>query len=403
MHSPLAYSMEVSSPNHFHPNILRLSDGPTAKGLCMIRNFKNKGQTDISSINQTPKGELENYEHRPVMVEETLQILQKTFSADNFGVYVDGTLGLAGHAKAILSNFKNFKLVGLDRDKTSLEIAKRTLKELNLSDRTFLFKDTYDNYDKYLKLIGEEKADFILLDLGFSSYQIEDPKRGFSYRKDSDLDMRMDLDLKVSAKDVVNNLTTKELSYILKTFGDERFHFQIAKNIVKNRPVNTTFELNEIIRQSIPAATRRSGGHPAQRTFQAIRIFVNSEFEHLYNAILKSFDFLKPKGVLIVLTYHSGEDRLVKNLFDLAIKGRCQCPPTIACMCGAQKEFAYVVQRKGCRPKPGELKENPRSKSAHLRAISKIRDDGLADFISKQHPFHGYKVSLVPPNTKLRN
>ncbi len=386
IHSPLAYSMEVSSPARFHQLILRLSDGPKAKGLCMVRKNKQESPFIRASSNEI---------HKPVMAGEIADIAKKYLSGDTSKVYVDGTLGLGGHAGIILSELPNIFLIGLDRDKSSIDLASKNLAKLGLDKRYSLHNDSFDNFYEYFEGGGYQSFDFMLLDLGFSSFQIEDPYRGFSYRLDSKLDMRMNPNQKLSAYEVINEFSEHDLSMILKKFGDEKFHYRIAKAICDRRPISSTFELNEIIKYAIPAATRRTGGHPSQRTFQAIRIYVNSEFEQLYRGLIKGLETLDPMGLIVVLTYHSGEDRIVKNIFDAAIKGTCRCPETIPCSCGAPKLFGFPIPRKGLRPSEVELKENPRAKSAHLRVIQKL------DFGSSSQEIGSAICRLIQENIPL--
>ncbi len=373
IHSPLAYSMEVSSPAHFHQFFLRLSDGPNAKGLCMVRN------NDQDKIDSRKKISGEPAAHSPVLANEILSLVNVHLSGELTKTYVDGTLGLAGHAGALLTELPNFTLIGLDKDAQSIPIAIDRLKNLGVYDRCTIYNDSFDNFDLY---VGEKEStgvDFFLLDLGFSSYQIEDQMRGFSYRLNSKLDMRMNSQQGISAYEVVNRFNLMDLSNILKVYGDEKFSRKIAQAICDNRPIETTFELNQVIKTAIPAATRRTGGHPSQRTFQAIRIYVNSEFEQLYNALNKGLRYVAIGGLIAVLTYHSGEDRLVKNIFDLAVKGKCKCPDTIQCACGAEKLFEFPLARKGLRPSQNELIENPRARSAHLRVIKRTSHDNAND------------------------
>ena len=302
------------------------------------------------------------FEHKPVMLQECIKGLQ--IKAD--GIYVDGTLGGAGHSKEILKHLsKQGKLIGIDRDEDALKSAKEKLKEFE--NVQFI----HGNHDDIEELLEGEKVDGILLDLGVSSYQLDERNRGFSYLGENDLDMRMDQTQKLTAKKVINKYLEEELANIIYEYGEERFSKRIAKNICeyrKNKEIKTTKQLVEIIEKSVPR--NKKGGHPAKRTFQAIRIEVNNEIKPLYETVRKCINCLKSKGRLCIITFHSLEDRAVKKAYQEA-KGKCTCPPDLPyCVCGAKSE-GKIITKKPIVPSREEQEENSRSKSAKLRIFEK--------------------------------
>ncbi len=307
------------------------------------------------------------FKHVPVMLNECIENLK--INPD--GIYVDGTLGGAGHSFYIAKCLsEKGKLIGIDKDEDAINAAKNRLKEYK---NVVYVKDNHDNIKNILLDLGLEKVDGILLDLGVSSYQLDEAQRGFSYMKDSKLDMRMDKSQKLTAEYVVNNYKEEDLARIIFEYGEEKFSRRIAKKICeyrKTKPITTTEELVKIIEKSIPM-TSSSGGHPAKRTFQAIRIEVNNEIEPLYNTIIDSIECLKPGGRLCVITFHSLEDRAVKNAY-LNCVGRCTCPPDLPyCVCG-KKEEGKIITKKPIIPTKEEMEENLRSKSAKLRVFEKL-------------------------------
>ena len=278
--------------------------------------------------------------------------------------------GGAGHSKEILKRLsKDGTLVGIDRDEEALEAANRNLKEFK---NVIYVHDNHDNIKEILKNLKIEKVDGILLDLGVSSYQLDERNRGFSYLGENDLDMRMDQSQKITAKEVVNTYEEEQLANIIYEYGEERFSRRIAKNICeyrKKKTIETTKELVEIIEKSIPKAKQRDG-HPAKRTFQAIRIEVNDEIKPLYNTVKNCINCLKPGGRLCIITFHSLEDRVVKNAYNEA-KGKCTCPKDLPyCVCGA-KSLGEVITKKPIVATKEEQEENTRSKSAKLRIFEK--------------------------------
>ena len=308
------------------------------------------------------------FKHKPVLLKETIDGL----NIKEDGIYVDGTLGGAGHSKEILKNLDSSKgiLIGIDRDEEALNAAKQNLSKYS---NVIYIHNNHDNIQEILKELNIEKVDGILLDLGVSSYQLDERNRGFSYLGSNDLDMRMDKTQRLTAQEVINNYSEEHLANIIYEYGEEKFSRQIAKNICIQRAKNKiekTDELVKIIENSIPKFNPKEG-HPAKRTFQAIRIEVNNEIKPLEDTILKSIDALKSGGRLCVITFHSLEDRAVKNAMNRA-KGVCTCPKDIPyCVCGA-KVLGKIITKKPIIASEEEQKENTRSKSAKLRIFEKI-------------------------------
>lgn len=305
------------------------------------------------------------FNHKSVMLEECIEGL----SIKPNGIYVDGTMGGAGHSKEIAKRIsKEGLLIGIDRDEEAICVAKERLKEFN---NIKFVHDNHDNIKNILEKLDITGVDGILLDLGVSSYQLDERNRGFSYMKDATLDMRMDKTQELTAKKVINEYSEENLSKIIFEYGEERFSRAIARKIVdyrKNKEIETTDELVKIIEEIVPR--RNKEGHPAKRTFQAIRIEVNNEIKPLYQTIIDSIDVLNSGGRLCVITFHSLEDRAVKNAFNDSI-GKCTCPPDLPyCVCGA-KSKGKIITKKPLLPKEAELQENSRSKSAKLRIFEK--------------------------------
>ena len=307
------------------------------------------------------------FEHKPVLLQECIEGLQ--IKPD--GIYVDGTMGGAGHSIEIVKRLSNEgKLIGIDRDEEALKASKERLAEYK--NVTYIH-DNHDNIKDILEKLGINQVDGILLDLGVSSYQLDERNRGFSYLGENELDMRMDKGQELTAKRVVNYYSEKELANIIYEYGEERFSRQIAKNICnyrKEKTINTTKELVDIIEKSIPKS-KQNDGHPAKRTFQAIRIEVNNEIKPLYNTVKDCIDCLKPQGRLCIITFHSLEDRAVKNAY-IEAKGKCTCPSDLPyCVCGA-KTLGNIITKKPIIATKEEQEENSRSKSAKLRIFEKI-------------------------------
>ena len=308
------------------------------------------------------------FHHVSVLLEESL----KALALNQVGIYVDGTLGGAGHSFQILTRTKQAKLIGIDRDEDALRSAGKRLEPFG--DRAILCKGNFASVKDIVHNLGIESIDGALLDLGVSSYQLDNGERGFSYNHNARLDMRMDRSSGISAFDVVNTYSKEQLTKILRDYGEEKFASSIASKIVQARqdgPVETTFELVELIKLGIPAKARREGGHPAKRTFQAIRIEVNNELSILKDAVYDFFSLLKPGGRLAIITFHSLEDRIVKTAFADFCKG-CTCPPDFpVCICG-NKPKGKLVFKKPVTASDEELELNSRASCAKLRAIEKL-------------------------------
>ncbi|MBP3831695.1 MAG: 16S rRNA (cytosine(1402)-N(4))-methyltransferase RsmH [Clostridia bacterium] len=306
------------------------------------------------------------FKHKPVLLEECIHGLH----IKRNGIYVDGTLGGAGHSKEILQNLsEKGLLIGIDRDEEALKAAKANLKEYK---NVKYIHGNHDNIKEILEELDIAKVDGILLDLGVSSYQLDERNRGFSYLGENELDMRMDKSQELTAKIVVNTYKEEDLANIIYNYGEERYSRNIAKNICnyrKQKTIETTKELVEIIEKSIPKS-KQNDGHPAKRTFQAIRIEVNNEIKPLEKTIEDCIDVLNPEGRLCVITFHSLEDRAVKNAYNKA-KGICTCPKDLPyCVCGA-KELGKIINKKPIIASDKEQTENTRSKSAKLRIFEK--------------------------------
>lgn len=309
------------------------------------------------------------FSHTSVLLYETVDSLN--IRPD--GIYVDGTLGGGGHASLVLNRLgEQGRLIGLDQDADAIAAAGERLKEYG--DRVTVIRTNYENIKDALASQGISRADGIYLDLGVSSYQLDTADRGFTYREDdAPLDMRMDQRNTQTAKDIVNGYSEMELYHIIRDYGEDRFAKNIAKHIVKARQekeIETAGELTEIIKAAIPAKVRATGGHPSKRTFQAIRIELNRELQVLEQSIDTMIDLLNPGGRLSIITFHSLEDRIVKNKFR-ENENPCICPPEFpVCMCG-RKSKGRVVTRKPVLPSEEELAANKRSKSAKLRVFEK--------------------------------
>jgi 16S rRNA (cytosine1402-N4)-methyltransferase len=314
-----------------------------------------------------------DFAHRPVMADEIVEL----FAPVQEGWLVDATLGGAGHATALLDAHPRLKVLGIDQDPDALAAARARLERFGSRARTARAR-----FDALATVVATEvpagePVVGALFDLGVSSPQLDRADRGFSYRLDAPLDMRMDPAAALSADEVVNGYTEADLARVLRTYGDERFASRIAKTIVAARPVRTTGELAELVRDAIPAPARRRGGHPAKRTFQAIRIEVNAELDVLPVALEAAIDALAPGGRIAVLSYHSGEDRIVKQVLRRAETGGCTCPPGLPCACGATPTLR-LLRRGGRTPSAAELERNPRAESARLRSAEKLATDEVA-------------------------
>ena len=308
------------------------------------------------------------FRHESVLLGECIKALQ----IKEEGIYVDGTIGGAGHAEKVCERLSGRgRLVGIDRDEDA--IAAATDRLISYKDRVTILRGSYRDLPELLAGVGIREVDGILLDLGVSSFQLDSAERGFTYRTDAPLDMRMDRRQALSAFEVVNTYGEEELYRVIRNYGEEKFAGSIARHICAaraNRPIRTTGELTEIIKASIPAKMRRTGGHPAKRAFQAIRIEVNGELDGLQEALDPCIDLLRDGGRLCVITFHSLEDRIIKNCFRRN-ESPCTCPPEFpVCVCG-RKPKGVVITRKPVLPSQEEMERNPRSKSAKLRVFER--------------------------------
>ena len=308
-----------------------------------------------------------NFEHKPVLLEEVINGL----NIKEDGIYVDGTIGGAGHSIEIVKRLKTGKLIGIDQDINAIKKSREVLEE-NL-DEVILVQDNYSNIEEILRNLDIDKVDGILLDIGVSSHQLDEGSRGFSYHQDAPLDMRMNLDEKFSAWDVVNKYSKEDLERVIWDYGEERWAKRIAEFIVmerKNHTIDTTLQLVDIIKKSIPKKFRMDS-HPAKKTFQAIRIEVNNELNVLKDTIPKMVRLLNKNGRICIITFHSLEDRIVKNSFNELAKD-CICPKEFPiCTCNKEKEIE-IITRKPIIPTDEEIKENPRSRSSKLRIGMKV-------------------------------
>ena len=308
------------------------------------------------------------FKHKSVLLDETIESL----NIKPNGIYVDGTLGSGGHSYEIAKRLMDGgRLIGIDQDEDAIRAAKERLSEF--ADRVTIVRDNYCNMPKVLDELGISKVDGILLDIGVSSYQLDEAERGFTYKQDAPLDMRMDQRQEMTAKDIVNGYSEEDLYRIIRDYGEDKFAKNIAKHIVQARqikPVETTFELDEIIKAAIPMKFRATGGHPAKKTFQAIRIELNRELEVLDESIDAMTDLLNDNGRLCIITFHSLEDRIVKTRFRKN-ENPCTCPPDFpVCVCG-KKPKGKVITRKPIVPDEEELEENKRAKSSKLRVFER--------------------------------
>jgi len=344
--------VEDSYSAHFH---LRRSgsssDGaPPVEGLRMSSDEPNQ----LSS-----KG---GFWHIPVLRDQVAEI----FADCPPGIVIDATLGGGGHTSAILSANTHLNVLGMDRDSDAIRASTDAL--AHFAGRVTITQGAFDELGKIADSKSLDNVSGVLFDLGVSSYQLDSPERGFSFRLDGPLDMRMDRTSSTTAADIVNSADAKFLAKIFASNGEPVFAMKIARAIVGERPIVSTAHLAEVVRSSIPARARRTGGHPATRIFQALRIAVNSELESLSSALRQALEITAIGGRVVVISYHSGEDRIVKSTFAAAVIGGCKCPQGLPCACGAVQK-ARLVFRKPIRPARGEIENNPRSSSALLRAV----------------------------------
>jgi 16S rRNA (cytosine1402-N4)-methyltransferase len=308
------------------------------------------------------------FNHFSVMLNEVIEGL----NIKEDGIYVDGTLGGAGHSVEIIKKLSKGMLIGIDQDQDALKFARQKLNEY--SSNFILVHSNFSKIATILEDLEYEAVDGVLLDLGVSSYQLDTPERGFSYNHDAPLDMRMDVSTGITAAEIVNEYSHEELSRIIREYGEDRWHHRIAEFIVQERsikPIETTFDLVEVIKKAVPKGARRDGPHPAKRTFQAIRIEVNNELKIIENTIKQTIAKLKPGGRMAVISFHSLEDRIVKHTFKELTIG-CICPPEFpVCMCDHKPEVK-IITRKPIVPGMKELEFNSRSRSAKLRIAEKL-------------------------------
>ena len=308
------------------------------------------------------------FSHISVLLNQTVDSLN--IKPD--GIYVDGTAGGAGHSREIAAKLTTGKLYAFDRDPDAVEVATKRLQGYNAE----VINDNYYNFDSVLQKKGIERIDGLLLDLGVSSYQLDNAERGFSFHGDAPLDMRMSKS-GVSAADIVNSSDAAALCEIFQKYGEEKFAYKIANEIIKRRPLYTTGELAALISDVVPAKFKRDG-HPARKCFQALRIAVNGELDDTAGVLDKAFEMLNVGGRIAVITFHSLEDRIVKQTFNRFCEG-CTCPPDFpVCVCG-KKPMAKLVNKKPIIPTEIEIENNPRSRSAKLRVVEKIREDNTVE------------------------
>lgn len=310
------------------------------------------------------------FSHKSVLLEETIQGL----NIKEDGTYVDGTLGGGGHAFHVCRRLSGKgRFIGIDQDAAAIQAASIRLLPYQDKLKIDIVRSNYDRTPQVLRELGVDGVDGIVLDLGVSSYQLDTPERGFTYREDAPLDMRMDQRQEMTAKDIINGYSEMELYRVIRDYGEEKFAKNIAKHICmarRNKTIETTFELNDIIKAAIPIRARSAGGHPSKRTYQAIRIELNRELTILEQSIDQMIDLLKPGGRICIITFHSLEDRIVKRIFRTN-ENPCTCPPDFPiCTCGKVSK-GKVITRKPVLPSEEELTENRRSKSAKLRIFER--------------------------------
>ena len=301
--------------------------------------------------------------HDSVMVREVTEVLEPIPP----GVLVDATVGAGGHTAALLEHRPDLRFVGLDRDPAALAVAAR-----RLPDDVRLLRCSYAELGAALAELGVDSLSGVIFDLGVSSMQLDTAARGFSYRAAGPIDMRMDPEAELSAAQIVNEWPAERLASLLRRFGDEPHARRIARAIVARRPLADTVALAEVVRAAIPARDRRRGGHPAKRSFQALRIAVNDEIAQIAPALTQAIDRLVPDGRGVVLSYHSGEDRVVKDTLAAAASGGCACPPRLPCVCGAVPGIR-LLSRRPARPAAEETRRNPRAASARMRSFQKLQ------------------------------
>ena len=309
-----------------------------------------------------------DFSHKPVLLSECIEALH--IKPD--GIYVDGTAGGGGHSYYIAEKLKAGRLIAIDRDLDAIKAATERL--MPFKNRVTFVNSNFSDMEFELKDLGIDKVDGILLDLGVSSFQLDNPERGFSYNHDAPLDMRMSQTQELSAKEIINTYSQRDIEIIIRDFGEEKFARRISQFILSARekaPIETTYELTQVIKAAVPAAARRDGPHPSKRTFQALRIAVNSELDSLSSGLDAAIRLLNPQGRLAVITFHSLEDRIVKRKFMTAASGCICAKDAPICVCGV-KPIVNLIAKKPAIATEDELEDNPRSRSAKLRIIEKI-------------------------------
>ena len=365
MRGPSTSRVGVPFSARFHSALSgRNPEGMPVEGPRMVRLSRADEAAEVEVNSDQPSGEAD-FAHDPVMLREVVDLIV----ASPPGVVLDATLGGAGHARAILAAAPHLDLIGIDQDSDALTAARQRLAPFG--SRARLYHGRFDSLGEILDAAGVESLSAALFDLGVSSPQLDRPDRGFSYRSSGPLDMRMDVSRPLSAADVVNGWDEQQLTRLLREHGESRYARRIARAIIAARPLSDTVELASVVRDAIPAAARRTGGHPARRTFQAIRVAVNDELAVLPAALDSALERLAPSGRCVVLAYHSGEDRIVKSRFRQEVTGGCTCPPTLPCVCGARPR-ARALTRRALRPGAEEIAANRRCESARLRAIEML-------------------------------
>jgi 16S rRNA (cytosine1402-N4)-methyltransferase len=349
MRSPSTGSVEDSSSARFQPS---------------RRRTPPDGVSPVGGL-RMPQARL----HQPVMVKEVVEV----FAPLPPGLVVDATTGTGGHASALLDAYPHLQMLCLDRDPWAVQVATERLSRYG--SRAVVRHATFDDMVEEAERVGwrEGTVSGVFFDLGVSSPQLDIPERGFSYWTDAPLDMRMDTTAGLTAADVVNQWDVDSLARLFAANGEGRFARRIARAVVASRPLETTLQLSAVVRAAIPAPARRRGGHPARRVFQGLRIAVNDELALLGRALPKALEALAPRGRCAVLSYHSGEDRIVKTVFAGAVSGGCTCPPGLPCACGARSS-GRLVFRGARRPTPAEVELNHRSESARMRAFERSDD-----------------------------
>jgi 16S rRNA (cytosine1402-N4)-methyltransferase len=355
MRSPSTDRVEVPFSARFHfASTGRHPDGTPVEGLQMV---------------WTRETVVTGFEHRPVMLAEILELL----SSCPEGVLLDATVGGGGHSKALLDAAPQLSVIGLDQDPDAVDAARETLAPYG--PRAIVVRSRFDRFADALAGLGIRRLSAALFDLGVSSHQLDRVERGFSYRGEAPLDMRMDPSAGLHAGDIVNTWSEQDLARLFRDNGESRFAGRIARAIVSARPLQTTTQLADVVRSAIPAPARRRGGHPARRVFQAVRVAVNEELEVLPGTLDRVIEHLVPGGRCAVLAYHSGEDRIVKERFGSAATGGCVCPPGLPCVCGAQPKVRLLT-RGARKPTAAEVAANHRAESARLRAVEALAPGG---------------------------